>query len=122
MKQEMQRMLEVDALFGEITPEAAKMAKGEGDAAGHLSVVAFTLSSICLAFSAGLLFGGCMSTGAGTGVGGLFFLFGARWLSKEMRKYEAIHLAYLQRDRLRELRGDLEVKPETLRLLAKKKR
>ena len=99
-------LVEVDATYGEISKETAAAAKKDGEAAGVLSVFAYVGATIGTSLGLALVLGGCTPSGAGTGVAGLFMLYAARVLAREAKKQELIHLAYTQRERLRELRGD----------------
>lgn len=106
MKDELQKLIEVDTTLGEITPETSKHAAETAAATGQVAVAAYVISCISLAIGAATLLAGCNSVGAGGVVAGLMFLYAARYCMKESEKYDAIHLAYMQRHRLRELRGD----------------
>lgn len=109
MSSELARLIEVDANLGAISKEAYNEAKVESAGCTTGLLISFVVSSIGAAVSVGCLLGGCHATGASFGVIGAFFLFASRYFHREMRRNDLIILAYNQRDKLAEMRAELNV-------------
>lgn len=109
MKSELTRLLEIDALYGEISLETAKNATSEAGGCALGLIISFVTASFAVAASSGCLLAGHYAIGTPFGIIGVFFLFASRYFKKEAQKYDDILMAYTQRARLKELRvGTLE--------------
>lgn len=106
MKNELSRLIEVDAIYGEISKETAASAKDDMHGAAVCLIISFVVAAGGLAAAVGCILASHIAIGSSFGVIGTFFFFSSRFFLKELRKSEDILLAYTQREKLRELRGD----------------
>lgn len=109
-KDDLARIIEIDAIYGEISTETAKQAKGEASGAAALLVVSFLVSGLSWAAGAGMMLAGWYTYGVPVLIFGGFFSTATRYFKRQMDKHDDILLAYNQRERLKELRGDYETK------------
>lgn len=106
MKNEMLELVEVDSTLGEITEPTAKMAMKMASDLRTMSVAAFVFSAISGPLGVSLLLGGCHASGTGCAFGGALLLIASMKTWRKSLRYDAIRLAFLQRDSLKRLRGD----------------
>lgn len=106
MSDDITRLFQVDNAIGEVTPELAEYARTEmkGFNAASLALGAVFVVSLLVAIGTFLTW--TLPIAVPAGVLASMAMGAARVTAERASTWEAIHLAYIQRDALREVRGE----------------